>query len=120
MIIIGLADGIDPGIAETDTLIGIDHQTDGDAEVESGIIVTGETIPMMLGHEGAARTLLTHGPVVEAKTIVASLQADQIASSRVRSVPFLSISVIMELILSRPPNQSLPRRRPRQRRRPSA
>jgi hypothetical protein len=77
MTITDLADGIDRGIAETDTLTGSDRQTDGDAEVENEITVTGETILMMIGHEGAVRTLLTHGPVVEANTIVASLQADQ-------------------------------------------
>jgi hypothetical protein len=120
MITIGLADGIDPGIAGTDTLIGIDLQTDGDAEVESEITVTGETILMMIGHEGAARILLTHGPVVEAKTIAASLQADQIALSRARSVPPLSSSLIMELILYRHPNLPLPPLRPKQRRRLSA
>ena len=85
MTTIGPADEIDRGIAETDTLIESDLQIDGDAGVGSEIIVTGETIPMMIGHD-AARTLLTLWPVVEAKTFEASLQTGPKASNRVRSV----------------------------------
>lgn len=53
-----------------------DPRTDGDAEVETEIIETGETI-LMIGPEGAARTLLTHGPVVEEMIPVENLQAGQ-------------------------------------------
>ncbi len=82
--IIGLGDEIDPGIVETDTLTGNDLQTDDDGEVENEITVIGETTPMIIGHEDAKRTLLTHGPVVEAKTIVANLQASPRALNRMR------------------------------------
>lgn len=50
-------------------------QTDGEEEV--GIIVTGEKA-LMIGHEGAARTLLTHGPVVEETIPVEIAQTDPI------------------------------------------
>lgn len=97
MTTIGLADGIDREIAETDTMIGNDPQTAGDAEVESEITMTGETIHMMMGHEGAARTLLTRGPVAEAKTIAASLLAGLATSNQARSVHRLFILLVARL-----------------------
>ena len=76
-------------VAETDTPIGNDLQTDGDAEAETEITVTGETIPTMTGYEGAARTLLTLGIVVEVKKTEASLQPDQ------RSVKLSEVSKVL-------------------------
>ena len=61
------------GKVETD-LIEIALQIGGDAEVGNGTFETGETI-LMTGHEGAARTLLTRGPVVEVMEISANPQA---------------------------------------------
>lgn len=63
-IIIGLDDGTDLGIAETDLATGSDLQTGGDIEAESGTIVTGEMTPMT-GIEDAPGILLTRGPVAE-------------------------------------------------------
>lgn len=76
MIFIGTADETDQEIAEIDMRTGIDHQIGGDAEVETGTIETGETI-LMTGLQGAARTLLTHGPVAEEMVNLVNLQADQ-------------------------------------------
>jgi hypothetical protein len=60
-------------------------RTGGGEEVEIEIIVTGETI-LMTGLEGAARTLLTCGPVAEVMAILESLQADPKASKSMKSV----------------------------------
>jgi hypothetical protein len=67
--------GIVHGIAGSD-MTEIALQTDGDAGVENAIIVTGETT-LMIKPRGAARTLLTLGPVVEEKITVENLQAKQ-------------------------------------------
>jgi len=75
MIITGLAGEIGQEIVETDLRTGSDLLTDDVGGVENEIIVTGETTPM-IGLEGAARILLTRGPIAEAKTTVGSLQAD--------------------------------------------
>jgi hypothetical protein len=83
---IGLADEIDQGIEEIDILKESDLRIDDDVEVESETTVIGETILMMTGHEDAARTLLTLGPVAEVKTIVASLQANRKVLNRARLV----------------------------------
>jgi hypothetical protein len=63
------------GTAGIDMQIGSDLQTGADAEVETEIIVTGETT-LMIGLEDAARILLTRGPVAEVKTTAGSLHAD--------------------------------------------
>ena len=55
---------IDLEIAETDMLRGIVPQIVDGEEVGRGNIETGETT-LMIGHQGAARTLLILGPVVE-------------------------------------------------------
>ena len=86
MITTDLADETDQGIAEIDTLKENGLQTDDDVEVESEITVIGETIPMMIGHEDAVRTLLTLGLVAEVKIVVASLQANQKGPNRARLV----------------------------------
>jgi hypothetical protein len=75
MIITDLADEIDQEIAETDMATGSALQTGGDAGVETEIIVTGETT-LMIWLEGAARTLLTRGPVAEVMAIQGNLQAE--------------------------------------------
>lgn len=72
----GQADVTDLEIAEIDTPKETDLPTDDDEEVEN--IETGETFPMT-GQEGAARTLLTHGPVVEVKMAVPKPPADQLS-----------------------------------------
>ena len=66
MIIIGLVAETDQEIAETDMLSERDRQIGEDAEAESEITVTGETI-LITWLEDAARTLLTRGPVAEVK-----------------------------------------------------
>ena len=73
---IGRVDAIGLETAETDIPRGRGLPTDGDEEVEN--IETGETFPMT-GQEGAARTLLTHGPVVEVKMAVPKPPADQLS-----------------------------------------
>jgi hypothetical protein len=72
--IIETIDGIVPEIAETDTLKESDLLTGGDAEVETEIIETGETT-LMIGLEGAVRTLLTLGPAAEVTEIPRNQQA---------------------------------------------
>jgi hypothetical protein len=81
---------------ETDRgTVGIDMQkesgllTGGGVEVGIETIVTGETT-LMKGHEDAARTLLTHGLVAEAKVAWASLQTGQKAQSLPRLVEYMS------------------------------
>lgn len=74
-IIIGLDDGTDLGIAETDLATGSDLQTGGDIGAESGTIVTGEMTPMT-GIEDAPGILLTHGPVAEVMIIGGRLHRD--------------------------------------------
>lgn len=77
-IIIDPADEIDLEIAddqEIDMRTESDLQTDGGAEAESEIFVTGETT-LMMGLEDATRTLLTHGREIEV-IIVGKSQADQ-------------------------------------------
>jgi hypothetical protein len=85
MITTDLDGEIDQGIAEIDTLRGNALQIGGDAEVESGIIEIGETT-LMIGLEGAARTLLIRGPVVEEIPTMGSLQAEPKPSKPARSV----------------------------------
>lgn len=88
---------IDRETGETDTLIETDPQTDGDVEVETAITVTGEMIPTMIGHEGAARTLLTLGTVVEVVKIGIRHLADQRLSNRARSVLYPTFLIDMRL-----------------------
>jgi hypothetical protein len=57
-------------------------------EVEIENIVTGETI-LMTGLEGAARTLLTHGPVAEVMAVLENLQVDPKVSEPPKSVHIL-------------------------------
>lgn len=80
MITIGLVVGIDLETAEA-MPIGNGHRIGDDVEVENEIIVTGETILMMLGLEDAARILLTHGPVAE-ETKFADKLPGQIVAQR--------------------------------------
>jgi hypothetical protein len=61
-------------------------------EVEIGTIVTGETI-LMIGPEGAARTLLTHGLVAEVMVILENLQVDSKLSKPQKSVHTLPLTV---------------------------
>lgn len=91
----------------------------GEDEVESGITVTGETI-LMIGHEGAARTLLTYGPVAEEKIPVGSLQADQNLPNQLRSVHILTPRLIKSLTYLYRHQKPLPHlRRARPTRKPS-
>lgn len=83
MTTIDLGDGTARGTV--DTLSENDLRTDGDDEVENEITGTGETI-LMIGHGGAARTLLTYGPVVEEKIPVENLQAGPNLQNQQRSV----------------------------------
>ncbi len=64
---------IDQETGGIDMLIEIDLLIGGDVEVEIETTVTGETT-LMTGLEDAARTLLTLGPVAEAKVLSESLQ----------------------------------------------
>jgi hypothetical protein len=96
-----------------------DPRIDDEDEVESEITVTGETI-LMTGHEGAARTLLTHGPVAEEKIPVGNLQAGQNLPNQPRSVHILSLRRIQSLMyLHRHLNPLLHLRRARPTRKPS-
>lgn len=72
MNIINLAVETDQGTAGIDMQIGNDLLIGADVEVETEIIVTGETT-LMIGLEDAARILLTHGPVAEVKITAGSL-----------------------------------------------
>lgn len=67
----GQAVGIALEIAGTDTLIESDLQIGGGIGVEN--TETGETTLMTTSRKDTARTLLTCGPVVEAKILVPSL-----------------------------------------------
>jgi hypothetical protein len=117
MIITDPADEIDQGTAGIDMPIESDLQTGGDAEAESGITGTGETTPM-IGLEGAARILLTHGPVAEAKIIVGRLQVDRKARKPPRFA-YTHRPLVNKWLncLYRPPKHQppLPRLRPRRR-----
>ena len=73
---------IAPEIAEID-MTGNVLQIGGGAEVGSGIFETGETI-LMMGHEGAARILLTHGPVVEVMEVMETQQISLTMSNRTK------------------------------------
>jgi hypothetical protein len=88
-------EGTDREIADMET--ENDPRTGGEDEVESGITVTGETI-LMTRHEGAARTLLTHGPVAEEKTPVGNLQAGQNLPNQLRSVHILAPGPVKSLM----------------------
>lgn len=81
----GLADETDRETVETDTLRESGPRRGDDGEVETEIIVTGETI-LMTGLEGAARTLLTHGPVAEVTAILEGPKADLKVSKPAKSV----------------------------------
>ena len=81
-VIIETIDATARGIEGTDTEKESDLR--GDAEVETANIVTGETTLIEL--EGAARKLLTLGPVAEEMVIPVSQQADLRASRQPKSV----------------------------------
>jgi hypothetical protein len=74
-------------------LTGSVLQTGDDGEAEIETIVTGETI-LMTGLEGAARTLLTLGPVAGVMATLESFQADPSLSKPRKSVPTLPLKVI--------------------------
>ncbi|KAF4636939.1 hypothetical protein G7Y89_g1146 [Cudoniella acicularis] len=86
------ADEIDQGTEEIDTIPESDHQIDDGAEVENGITETGETT-LMTGHEDAARTLLTRGPVVEEMISVGSQPIRRMILSRAKSAAANTIPV---------------------------
>jgi len=73
---------IDPAVgtaqetAETDMARENDLRIGGDVEVENTTTGIGEMTPT-IGTDDPARTLLTRGPVAEAKTVVGSPQVDQ-------------------------------------------
>jgi hypothetical protein len=74
----------------------------------------------MTGLQGAARTLLTHGPVVEVMAILEILQADPRVLKLPKSVQALLIFLTMKLIGQyRLPKQLASQRKLRPRRRPS-
>ena len=116
MITIDQEDGTDREIADMPT--ENDPLIDADEEVESEITVTGETI-LMIGHEGAARTLLTHGPVAEEKIPAANLQVGQNLQNQPRSVRVfvpVHIKSLMFLYRRQNPLAHLYRARPTRRR----
>jgi hypothetical protein len=99
--------------------IGSGRRIGGDTEVEIETTVTGETI-LMIGLQGAARTLLTHGPVVDVMAILETLQADPRVLKLPKSVQVFMIFLAVKLMdQCRLPKQPAPQRRPRLRRRPS-
>ena len=116
----GLVDEIGQGTAEKDMLNESVLPTDGEEGVEREIIVTGETT-LMTELEGAARTLLTLGPVAEGMAIPESPQADLKASRPPRLVPTLPRITIQKLTcLCRQQNDLLRLHQMRQRKRQSA
>jgi len=82
---------------ETDMLRESALRTGDGGEVEIETIVTGETI-LMIGLEGAARTLLTHGPVAEVMVILESLQEGPKLSKTSRLVHTLLGTLIYGLM----------------------
>lgn len=77
--------------------IGSARRIGGDTEVEIETTVTGETI-LMIGLQGAARTLLTHGPVVDVMAILETLQADPRVLKLPKSVQVFMIFLAVRLM----------------------